>query len=117
MRDPQTAKAAIGAAQTGRLVLTSLHAPHGAGALERLQPLGIEERVAREALAGILTQRLIRLRRTDRAGGRTGLFAFETSVRTPSLTLSELCADGAFKVAAGMTTAEEIAAAVQAGTA
>jgi len=117
MRDPQTAKAAIGAAQTGRLVLTSLHAAHGAGALERLQQLGIDERVAREALAGILTQRLIRLRRRDRVGGRTGIFAFESSIRTAALTLDELRADGAFKVAAGITTAEEVMAAVQAGAA
>jgi len=59
-RDKETAKTAIEAALTGHLVLTTLHTNDAAGAIARLDEMGIEPFMISGALLGILAQRLMR---------------------------------------------------------
>ncbi|WP_017718577.1 GspE/PulE family protein [Kamptonema formosum] len=59
-RDKETAKTAIEAALTGHLVLTTLHTNDAAGAIARLDEMGIEPFMVAGALIGVLAQRLMR---------------------------------------------------------
>jgi type IV pilus assembly protein PilB len=59
-RDRETAKTAIEAALTGHLVLTTLHTNDAAGAIARLDEMGIESFMVSSALIGVLAQRLMR---------------------------------------------------------
>lgn len=59
-RDQETAKTAIEAALTGHLVLTTLHTNDAAGAIARLDEMGVEPFMVSAALLGILAQRLMR---------------------------------------------------------
>ncbi|MFM7219115.1 MAG: GspE/PulE family protein [Nodosilinea sp.] len=59
-RDSETAKTAIEAALTGHLVLTTLHTNDAAGAIARLDEMGIELFMVSSALIGVLAQRLVR---------------------------------------------------------
>lgn len=59
-RDGETAKIAIQGALSGRLVLTSLHAPDAVGAVYRLFQMEIEPHLVAAALSGIVAQRLVR---------------------------------------------------------
>jgi type IV pilus assembly protein PilB len=59
-RDKETAKTAIEAALTGHLVLTTLHTNDAAGAVARLDEMGIEPFMVSGALLGVLAQRLMR---------------------------------------------------------
>jgi type IV pilus assembly protein PilB len=59
-RDKETAKTAIEAALTGHLVLTTLHTNDAAGAIARLDEMGVEPFMVSGALIGILAQRLMR---------------------------------------------------------
>lgn len=59
-RDPETAKTAIEAALTGHLVLTTLHTNDAAGAIARLEEMGMEAFQVSSSLLGVLAQRLMR---------------------------------------------------------
>jgi type IV pilus assembly protein PilB len=59
-RDPETAKTAIEAAMTGHLVLTTLHTNDAAGAIARLDEMGVEPFMISGSLVGVLAQRLMR---------------------------------------------------------
>jgi type IV pilus assembly protein PilB len=59
-RDKETAKTALEAALTGHLVLTTLHTNDAAGALARLDEMGIEPFMISGSLLGVLAQRLMR---------------------------------------------------------
>lgn len=59
-RDLETAKTAIEAALTGHLVLTTLHTNDAAGAIARLDEMGVEPFMVSGALLGVLAQRLMR---------------------------------------------------------
>lgn len=59
-RDPETAKTAIEAALTGHLVLTTLHTNDAAGAIARLEEMGMEGFQVSSSLIGVLAQRLMR---------------------------------------------------------
>ena len=59
-RDSETAKTAIEAALTGHLVLTTLHTNDAAGAIARLDEMGVETFMISGALLGVLAQRLMR---------------------------------------------------------
>jgi type IV pilus assembly protein PilB len=59
-RDPETAKTAIEAALTGHLVLTTLHTNDAAGAIARLDEMGMEPFQVSSSLLGVLAQRLMR---------------------------------------------------------
>lgn len=61
IRDLETANAAVQAALTGHLVLSSIHANDAAGTLFRLIHLGIDQYLINSSVLGIVAQRLIRL--------------------------------------------------------
>jgi len=60
VRDRETAEAAVQAALTGHLVLSSIHANDAAGALYRLAHLGVERFLIVSAVIGVVAQRLVR---------------------------------------------------------
>ncbi len=60
IRDAETANTAITAALTGHLVLTSIHANDGAGAIVRLLDFGVEHFLVTSAVIGAMSQRLVR---------------------------------------------------------
>jgi type IV pilus assembly protein PilB len=59
-RDKETAKTAIEAALTGHLVLTTLHTNDAAGAISRLDEMGVEPFMVSGSLLGVVAQRLMR---------------------------------------------------------
>lgn len=65
IRDRETAEVAIEAALTGHMVFSTLHANEAAGTPGRLIEMEIEPFLLASALAGILSQRLIRLLCSD----------------------------------------------------
>jgi type II secretory ATPase GspE/PulE/Tfp pilus assembly ATPase PilB-like protein len=62
IRDTESAQLAIQAAQTGHLVLSSLHTRNAMGALTRLKSLGIDQESIESCLRCVSSQRLIRKR-------------------------------------------------------
>jgi protein transport protein HofB len=72
IRDFETAKLAIEAAQTGHLILSSLHSPDCLSSLQRLKNLGIAEEDIQEHVHLIIAQKLI----PKCQGGRIGIFEF-----------------------------------------
>ena len=60
IRDAETAGIAIQAALTGHLVLSTLHTLDAAGAIARLDDLGVDRYKIAASLRGILAQRLLR---------------------------------------------------------
>lgn len=60
VRDAETARIGIHAALSGRLVLTSLHAPDAIGVIYRLYQMEVEPHLVAAALRGVVAQRLLR---------------------------------------------------------
>ncbi len=60
IRDGETAQMAMQAALTGHLVLSSVHASDAAGVPARLIDLGVPSFLVATALAGVLSQRMVR---------------------------------------------------------
>jgi type IV pilus assembly protein PilB len=60
VRDSETAKIAMQAAQTGHLVLSTLHTDNAPSVVTRLMDLGAEPYVIASALVGVVAQRLVR---------------------------------------------------------
>lgn len=60
MRDGETAQIAVQSALTGHLVLSTLHTNTAAGAIIRMQDMGVERYLITSAVNGILAQRLVR---------------------------------------------------------
>lgn len=60
IRDEESAQMALRAAQTGHLVLSTLHTNDAPSAIERLMQLGIHEYEIRNALLLVIAQRLVR---------------------------------------------------------
>lgn len=60
IRDLETATIALQAAQTGHLVLSTLHTNDAVGAVTRLKDIGIEPYVIAASLTGVVAQRLVR---------------------------------------------------------
>ena len=60
MRDTETAQIAVQSALTGHLVLSTLHTNTAAGAITRLEDMGIERFLITSAVNGVLAQRLVR---------------------------------------------------------
>ena len=65
IRDEETAKIAVRAAQTGHLVLSTLHTNSASAARERLLDLGISQGVLDDVLLGVAAQRLLRKKTGD----------------------------------------------------
>lgn len=60
MRDGETAQIAVQSALTGHLVLSTLHTNTAAGAITRLEDMGIERYLITSSVNGVLAQRLVR---------------------------------------------------------
>ncbi len=60
IRDQETARIAMQAAQTGHLVLSTLHTDDAPSCITRLTDIGIEPYVSASALIGVVAQRLMR---------------------------------------------------------
>ena len=60
IRDRETAQIAMQAAQTGHLVLSTLHTDDAPSTVTRLTDIGIEPYVSASALIGVIAQRLVR---------------------------------------------------------
>lgn len=60
IRDHETARIAMQAAQTGHLVLSTLHTDDAPSTVTRLMDMGIEPYVIASALIGVVAQRLVR---------------------------------------------------------
>lgn len=60
IRDQETAEIALRAAQTGHLVLSTLHTNTAIGAISRLQQLGITQHELENSLLLVIAQRLVR---------------------------------------------------------
>src|SRR6185369_12174539 len=60
IRDQETAKIAMQAAQTGHLVLSTLHTDDAPSCVTRLMDIGVEPYVIASALVGVVAQRLVR---------------------------------------------------------
>src|SRR4051794_35884403 len=60
IRDGETAKIAMQAAQTGHLVLSTLHTDDAPSVVTRLMDIGAESYVIASALVGVVAQRLVR---------------------------------------------------------
>lgn len=60
IRDEETARTAVRAAITGRLLLSTLHTSDTAAAIPRLRDLGIHDGFLADALSGVIAQRLVR---------------------------------------------------------
>jgi type II secretory ATPase GspE/PulE/Tfp pilus assembly ATPase PilB-like protein len=60
IRDAATAELAFRAAQTGHLVLSTLHTNDALGAVTRLKDLGVDTSVCTSSLLGVIAQRLVR---------------------------------------------------------
>jgi len=65
IRDHETAEIAIESALTGHLVFSTLHTNDAAGAVTRLQDMGVESYLISSSLLGIQAQRLVRRVCTD----------------------------------------------------
>jgi type II secretory ATPase GspE/PulE/Tfp pilus assembly ATPase PilB-like protein len=61
VRDEETAITAVRAANSGHLVLATLHAPVAAAAIQSLRALGVNPYFLANCLLGILAQRLVRV--------------------------------------------------------
>lgn len=59
IRDEETARTAVRAAITGRLLLSTLHTSDTAAAIPRLRDLGIHDGFLADALSGVIAQRLV----------------------------------------------------------
>jgi type II secretory ATPase GspE/PulE/Tfp pilus assembly ATPase PilB-like protein len=60
VRDPETAQVAVRAANSGHLVLATLHAPVAAGAVQSMLSLDVHPHFLASALLGAIAQRLVR---------------------------------------------------------
>ena len=60
IRDSETANVAVTAAETGHLVLSTLHVNNAFGVIPRLRALGIHPQMIAESLIGVVSQRLLR---------------------------------------------------------
>lgn len=70
IRDRDTAMLAIQAAQTGHLVLSTIHARNALGCIERLENLGIERHAISDNALFVSSQRLIKRIDSSQADGR-----------------------------------------------
>lgn len=117
IRDRETAEIAIQAAQTGHLVLSTLHCDDATDSLARLNMLGITTPYLQTALSLIVAQRLIRIlcSHGDHCeqchqgfSGRTGIFELSTIQKNQIHTPQTLWQTGMQKINQHLTTMAEL---------
>jgi type II secretory ATPase GspE/PulE/Tfp pilus assembly ATPase PilB-like protein len=90
VRDRETAQLAVEAAQTGHLVLTTLHAIDAPAALTRLVELGVPVGLLADTVRLVVAQRLLALPCPDCAGGCDGCAGTGTRGRSAIAEVLEL---------------------------
>lgn len=127
IRDLETAKMALRAAQTGHLVLATLHTNSAVDAIIRLINFGVEPFNIASSLNLVIAQRLVRKLSTEKIyHGRTGIFEIlsidetlrkmifegqsiqmieETAIKNGMMTLKQSCQH---KISQGITHQEEL---------
>jgi len=126
VRDAETADIAIKAAQTGHLVLSTLHTNSAAETLTRLLHMGIPAYHIISSVKLIIAQRLVRVKSQQGFSGRTGIYEVlpmtdeirEALLSSPdALTLEKLAKQqgmmtlyehGLEKIQAGVTSMNEV---------
>jgi len=138
MRDRETAEIAIQAALTGHRVFSTLHTNDAVAGVTRLVDMGIEPYLVAATVTGLLAQRLVRMSCPACSGagcescsgtgfcGRTGIYELFAVVESSRRMIAERASldalraaavgqgmrtlrdDGMDKVAAGVTTVEEV---------
>src|SRR5207237_3190542 len=58
IRDPETAETAVRAANSGHLVMATLHAPIAAGGIQSMLRMGVHPHFLSSSLLGVVAQRL-----------------------------------------------------------
>ena len=113
IRDAETAQIALQAAQTGHLVLSTLHTNSAKAAASRLLDLGIQKSILEEALLGVFAQRLVR--RLDKTTSQESTPQYKGRTVVCELLLpNNTYADGTMQenarklVESGITTEEEV---------
>ena len=61
IRDPETATISVRAANTGHLVMSTLHTGNAVMAISRMRSLGVDDDYMADVLRGIVSQRLVRI--------------------------------------------------------
>ncbi len=89
IRDEETAEIAVRAAITGHLVFSTLHTNDAAGAIVRLEDMGVKNYLVSDALAGVIAQRLVkRLCPACKKRGKTTAKEMEILGITEPITIS-----------------------------
>jgi type II secretory ATPase GspE/PulE/Tfp pilus assembly ATPase PilB-like protein len=129
VRDPETAQAAVRAALTGHLVVTTVHCGRAVEALPRLVEMGVSTDLLLPVLSGVLAQRLVRVVHRPCAGagcdacqggfiGRRAVADWAAPDHVARLAwargiaptlVSDVDAESARLIAEGTTTAAEVA--------
>ncbi|SHL28606.1 GspE/PulE family protein [Fibrobacter sp. UWEL] len=108
IRDAETAQIAIRAAQTGHLVLSTLHTNNAEAAFSRLQDLGVETSYIQDSLLGVMAQRLVR-KTTEISGKYSGRLALTEIIRGDGTLVDGNLRDSANRaIAQGLTDQQEI---------
>ncbi|WP_345790031.1 GspE/PulE family protein [Spirabiliibacterium mucosae] len=125
IRDEASAKMALRAAQTGHLVLSTLHTNDARSAIERLTQLGIARHEIDSSLLLVIAQRLLRRRCQCDGGcdrchqgyqGRVGVYQFLTREEGDYLLdFATLHASAQVKVREGITDVQELTRVLGAG--
>lgn len=109
IRDSETAQIAIRAAQTGHLVLSTLHTNNSKSVPKRLEDLGIEKALIQDTLLGAMAQRLVR-KKDPFSKNYSGRLAITEIIRGDGSFVDGNLVDSAqVAVAQGLTDQEEIA--------
>lgn len=128
IRDLETARNALKAAETGHLVLGTLHTGSIRGAIDRLRDLGVPEHELKYLLRSVLVQRLVRVKCTTCGGcgcpacfntGYTGRTIVSECAYFPAVddvvammngeqTWPDMIEDAVDKYRAGVTTEAEV---------
>lgn len=109
IRDAETAQIAVRAAQTGHLVLSTLHTNNSKSVPNRLKDLGIEKHLIQDTLLGAMAQRLVRKKdfHSTMYSGRIAI----TEITRGDGTLVDGCLEDCARdaISKGLTDEEEIA--------
>jgi type II secretory ATPase GspE/PulE/Tfp pilus assembly ATPase PilB-like protein len=117
IRDPVTAKTAVRAANSGHLVLATLHAPVAAAAVQSMLALHVPPFFLANCLTGVLAQRLVRTlcpkcKQSIEVGEEAETFADVRKLlppdRPPALHMATGCAQCNFTGVAGQTAVAEL---------
>ena len=108
IRDKETAQIALRAAQTGHLVVSTLHTNSAKAGFTRLEDLGVSQTALQESLLGIMAQRLVRCRPSP-TSPYSGRIAVAEILKTDGNYVDGTLRENALKlIESGITDEEEI---------